>query len=55
MNEPEASVETRCECGRLLARLTEAGIELKCARCRRVVVISWSAVKDDRVMLEQRR
>ena len=40
--------ESRCVCGRLLARLTEAGIELKCPRCRRVVVIGWSAVRDDR-------
>jgi hypothetical protein len=55
MNQPEATVETRCECGRLLARLTDAGIELKCSRCRRVVVIAWSAVKDDRVIARQRR
>lgn len=40
--------ETRCACGRLLARLTDVGIELKCARCRRLVVIEWSAVLDDR-------
>jgi phage FluMu protein Com len=44
----EAHDEARCSCGRLLARLTEAGIELKCSRCRRVVVIEWSAVRDDR-------
>ncbi len=40
--------ETRCSCGRLLARLTDAGLELKCARCRRVVLIDWSAVQDER-------
>jgi phage FluMu protein Com len=40
--------ETRCACGRLLAKLTDAGIELKCARCRRVVLIDWSAVADER-------
>lgn len=40
--------ETRCACGRLLARLTDAGIELKCSRCRRVVVIAWHAVTDAR-------
>jgi hypothetical protein len=55
MTQPEAPAETRCECGRLLARLIEAGIELKCARCRRVVVIAWSAVKDDRVVARQGR
>jgi phage FluMu protein Com len=54
MDQPEASAETRCECGRLLARLTEAGIELKCSRCRRVVVIAWRAVKDDRVVPQER-
>jgi phage FluMu protein Com len=40
--------EARCLCGRLLARLTAAGIELKCARCRRVVLIDWSRVRDER-------
>lgn len=47
--DPEAHDETRCSCGRLLARLTDAGIELKCGRCRKLVVIDWSAVRDDRV------
>ena len=47
--EPAAAHdETRCLCGRLLARLTDAGIELKCPRCRRVIVIGWSAVRDER-------
>lgn len=40
--------ESRCLCGRLLARLTEQGIELKCPRCRRLVVIGWSSVRDER-------
>jgi phage FluMu protein Com len=40
--------ETRCACGRLLARLTDAGIELKCSRCRRIVVIAWHSVTDER-------
>jgi phage FluMu protein Com len=51
MNRPEplaAHDESRCLCGRLLARLTDAGIELKCPRCRRIVVIGWSAVRDER-------
>jgi phage FluMu protein Com len=29
----------RCECGRLLARVLESAIELKCARCKRVVIL----------------
>lgn len=29
----------RCLCGSLLARLTPLGVELKCKRCKRFVVI----------------
>lgn len=29
----------RCDCGRLLARVLNAAVELKCARCKRVVII----------------
>lgn len=47
--------ERRCVCGRLLARLTDAGIELKCPRCRRIVVIGWNAVRDDRPAAAQQR
>jgi hypothetical protein len=43
-----AAPETRCACGRLLAKLTDAGVELKCARCGRVVLIDWSSVADER-------
>jgi hypothetical protein len=31
--------DLRCECGRLMARLTKAGVELKCQRCKRIVVL----------------
>jgi phage FluMu protein Com len=31
--------ELRCECGCLLARLVANGLELKCRRCRRIIVI----------------
>lgn len=31
--------EVRCACGSLLARLTAAGLELKCRRCKRLVVV----------------
>lgn len=30
-------------CGSLLARLQPGGVELKCRRCKRVVVIPWSS------------
>lgn len=36
---PRAEHDLRCECGSLMARLTAAGIELKCRRCKRVVVV----------------
>lgn len=34
--------ESRCACGSLLARLTAEGVELKCRRCKRIVVVRWS-------------
>lgn len=31
--------EIRCDCGSLLARWTEGGLEIKCRRCKRQVVV----------------
>lgn len=31
----------RCSCGNLLARLTEHGVEIKCKRCKRLVLVRW--------------
>lgn len=31
--------ELRCACGNLMARVTTAGIELKCRRCKRKVTL----------------
>lgn len=31
--------EMRCSCGSLLARLVTGGVELKCRRCKRTVVL----------------
>jgi hypothetical protein len=36
VNESDA---LRCHCGNLLARLVPGGVELKCRRCKRHVVI----------------
>jgi phage FluMu protein Com len=33
----------RCQCGNLLARLVPAGIEIKCRRCKRQIVIPLSS------------
>jgi len=34
--------DVRCCCGRLLAKQAEAGIVIKCARCKREVIIDIS-------------
>ena len=34
-----ARAELRCDCGSLLARRVEGGVELKCRRCKRTVVL----------------
>ena len=34
--------EMRCSCGNLLARLVADGVELKCRRCKRTVVLPLS-------------
>ncbi|HSC89454.1 MAG TPA: hypothetical protein VLC09_19365 [Polyangiaceae bacterium] len=39
--EPNCA-ELRCLCGSLLARLVPGGVELKCRRCKRAVVIPLS-------------
>ena len=31
--------DLRCECGSLMARVTDDGIELKCRRCKRIVLL----------------
>jgi hypothetical protein len=40
--EPVAGGDCRCECGSLLARVVDAGIELKCRRCKRVLLVAVS-------------
>jgi phage FluMu protein Com len=34
-----APTELRCDCGNLLARRVDGGVELKCRRCKRTVVL----------------
>lgn len=36
--------DVRCDCGSLLARWTPAGLELKCRRCKRHVVVPVDAM-----------
>jgi hypothetical protein len=37
--------ELRCHCGSLMARVTPRGIELKCRRCKRVVIVAAERVR----------
>jgi len=39
LRAPTDGCECRCSCGSLLARLVEGGVELKCRRCKRTVVV----------------
>ncbi len=36
-------IDVRCGCGSLLARWTPAGLELKCRRCKRQVLVQIDA------------
>ncbi len=40
---PEPSDSCRCACGSLLARLVPSGVEIKCRRCKRTLVIPLEA------------
>ena len=37
--------ETRCECGQLIAKVRGQGLELKCKRCKRIVVFPFSSIE----------
>jgi len=37
--------ETRCECGQLIAKIRGRGLELKCKRCKRIIVIPFSSIE----------
>ncbi len=41
--EQEDLCDVRCGCGNLLARLVSGGIELKCRRCKRTVMLPLEA------------
>jgi phage FluMu protein Com len=41
------SGDRRCGCGKLAARVTAAGVEIKCSRCKRVMIVSWSEEPKD--------
>lgn len=37
--------ETRCECGQLIAKVAGQALELKCKRCKRIVVIPFASIE----------
>ena len=37
--------EARCECGQLIAKLRETGLELKCKRCKRIILLPFSRIE----------
>jgi phage FluMu protein Com len=42
--QPVRAVEPgdcRCVCGSLVARVVPDGVELKCRRCKRTLVVAW--------------
>ncbi len=43
--ERDHVLETRCECGQLIAKVCGQGLELKCKRCKRIVVIPFSSIE----------
>jgi phage FluMu protein Com len=38
----DVTSEARCDCGHLVAKLLTSGVELKCKRCKRLVVIPYT-------------
>lgn len=36
--------DIRCTCGQLIARWTRNGVEIKCKRCRRLIVIPYPSI-----------
>jgi phage FluMu protein Com len=34
-----ATADLRCDCGKLVARLTPYGVEVRCTRCKRLLLI----------------
>lgn len=44
---PERSEGLRCECGNLMALIKKEGIELKCRRCKRKVLIPLEGIADE--------
>jgi len=44
----EDDKEARCDCGHLVAKLRRDGVELKCKRCKRLVLIPFEAMAESK-------
>ena len=40
---PRSDDDCRCRCGSLVARIVDGGVEIKCRRCKRDLLVPWSA------------
>ena len=49
--DPEAAGDCRCLCGSLLARVVASGVELKCRRCKRTLLIPLEPAREPAVAL----
>ena len=53
-NSRPSDRELRCDCGSLMARVVDAGVELKCRRCKRVVLVPVPERPDEWVAVPMR-
>jgi phage FluMu protein Com len=47
---PASAGDCRCLCGSLLARWTEGGVELKCRRCKRTLLVPLPPPEERRAL-----
>jgi hypothetical protein len=45
------SPEARCHCGQLVAKLSDDGIELKCKRCKRLILLPFSSLNSGKATI----
>jgi phage FluMu protein Com len=47
--------EARCACGHLVAKLRSDGVELKCKRCKRLIVVPFARLEAEPSRLSELR
>jgi hypothetical protein len=48
---PKPATSLRCGCGNLLARVVAEGVELKCRRCKRQVIVPFDTRSGVRIQM----